>query len=55
MSDELEVGVCATRLDLAMRSKLECLFKSAMRSKSHKNMIDFVKKFAVTSIGVDLV
>ena len=52
VSSELGVAVCATKLD---RVELECSFKSAMRSKSRKNTIDFVKKFAVTSIGIGLV
>ena len=51
MSSELGVTVCATKLDLV---ELECSFKSALKSKSHKNMINFVKKFVVTSIGVSL-
>ena len=52
VSSELGVAVCVTKLD---RVELECSFKSAMRSKSRKNTIDFVKKFAVTSIGIGLV
>ena len=51
MSSELGVAVCATKLD---RVELECSLKSAMRSKSRKNMINFVKRFDVTSIGVSL-
>ena len=39
VSDELEVPVCATRLDLV---KLECSFKSVMRSKSHMKIINFI-------------
>ena len=39
VSDELEVGVCATRLDLV---KLECSFKSTIRSKTRKNMLNFI-------------
>ena len=52
VSSELGVAVRATKLD---RVELECSVKSAMRSKSRKNTIDFVKKFAVTSIGIGLV
>ena len=52
VSSELGVDVCATKLD---RVEHECSFKSAMRSKSRKNKIDFVKKFVVTSIGIGLV
>ena len=51
MSSELGVAVCATKLDCA---ELECSLKGPMRSKSCKNMINFVKKFVVTSIGVSL-
>ena len=51
MSSELGVAVCATKLDLI---EIECSFKSAMKSKIHKNMINFVKKFVLTSIGVSL-
>ena len=51
MSSELGVAVYAAKLD---RVKLECSLKSAMRSKSRKNMINFVKKFVLTSIGVSL-
>ena len=47
----MEVAVCTTWLDLV---ELECSFKYAMKRKSHKNMINFVKKFVVTSIGVSL-
>ena len=39
VSDELEVVVRTIRLDLA---ELECSFKSAMRRKIRKNMINFV-------------
>ena len=35
------MAVCATKFDLV---KLECSFKSAMRSKRRKNMKNFVKK-----------
>ena len=52
MGDELEVAVCATKLDSV---ELECSLKSAMRSKSRNNTICFVKKFVVQSIGVGLV
>ena len=52
VSSELGVAVCTTKLD---RIELECSLKSAMRSKSRKNTIYFVKKFVVTSIGVGLV
>ena len=52
VSSELGVAVCATKLD---RIVLECSLKSAMRSKSHKNTICFVKKFVVPSIGVGLI
>ena len=51
MSSELGVAVCATKLD---RVELECTLKSAMRSKSRKNIINFVKKFVVTSTGICL-
>ena len=51
VSSEFGVAVFATKLDLV---ELECSFKSAMKRKSHKNMINFVKKFVVTSIGVSL-
>ena len=37
--DELEVAVCATWLDLV---ELEFSFKSVMRRKIRKNMINFV-------------
>ena len=46
------MAVCATKFDLV---ELECSFKSAMRSKSSTNMTNFVKKFVLTSIGVNLV
>ena len=52
MSSELGVAVCASKLDSV---ELECSLKSAMRSKSRKNTICFVKKFVVPSIGVGLV
>ena len=39
MGDELNVAVCATGLD---HVELECSFKSAMRRKIRKNMINFV-------------
>ena len=39
LSSELGVAMYATKLDLA---KLECSFKSAMRRKIRKNMINFV-------------
>ena len=39
VSNGLDVAVCATRLDLV---ELECSFKSAMKRKSRKNMINFV-------------
>ena len=51
VSDELEVAMCANTLDLL---ELEYSLKSAMRSKSRKNTINFVKKFVVRSIGVSL-
>ena len=38
-SDQLEVAMCATRLDIV---ELECSFKSAMSSKSRKNIINLV-------------
>ena len=40
MSSELGVAVCATKL---YRVELECSFKSAIRSKSRKNAINYVK------------
>ena len=43
--------VYAAKLD---RVELECSLKGPMRSKSSKNMINFIKKFVVTSIGVSL-
>ena len=51
VSSDLLVAVCATKLDLV---ELECSFKSAMRRKIRKNMINFVKKFFLTSVGVSL-
>ena len=51
VGDELEVGVCTTWLDLM---EFECSFKSAIRRKIRENMINFVKKFVLTSIGVSL-
>ena len=39
VSNEFEVAVCANRLDLI---ELECSFKSTMRSKSYKNVINFL-------------
>ena len=51
VSSELGVVVYAAKFD---RVKLECSLKSAMRSKSRKNMINFVNRFDVTSIGVSL-
>ena len=51
MGDELNVAVCTTWLDYV---ELECSFKSAMRRKIRKNMINFVRKFVLTSVGVSL-
>ena len=51
MGDELEVAVPTTWLALV---ELECSFKSAMRRKIRKNMINFVQKFVLTSVGVSL-
>ena len=51
VSSELGVAVYAAKLD---RVKLECSLKGPMRSKSRKDMINIVKKFVVTSIGVSL-
>ena len=51
MSSKLGVAVCATKLD---RVELRCSLESAIRSKSCNNMINCVKKFVVTSIGVSL-
>ena len=51
VSSELGVAVCATKLDYV---KLECSLKSAIRSKSRKNMLNVLKKFVITSIGVSL-
>ena len=39
VSNELEVPLCTTWLD---QVELECSFKSAMRRKIRKNMINFV-------------
>ena len=39
VSDGFVVAVFATRLDIV---ELECSFKSAMRGKSRKNMINLV-------------
>ena len=49
VSSELGVVVYAAKFD---RVKLECSLKSAMRSKSRKNTINFVKKFVVTSVSL---
>ena len=51
VSSELGVVVYAAKFD---RVKLECSLKSAMRSKSHKNTINFVKKFVVRSMDISL-
>ena len=51
VSSVLGVAVCATKLDCV---ELGCSLKSAIRSKSRKKILNFVKKFVVTGIGVSL-